>query len=151
LGVEIIFSVSIQWLQRRKVFIGFFFDNFMNNIMNAFRRLGYNSQTKVAEAIHGTGILPHSSAESVRAYFNQVLNGKRPLSVNLRQAIVSISNGDETIAEQIISQDRKARDIDQSLYDVLRAYVDKLGQKFPELDRSGKLEYLSCLEGLCKK
>ena len=113
--------------------------------------LGYNSQTALARAIYETGKSGHCSAESTRAYLSQVLNGKRPMSDSLKEALVSLGIN-ESIIEQIKGNlVGRIKDIDQSLYDTFRGYVLRLDECFKESDRNIKLKYLASLEKICNE
>lgn len=65
--------------------------------MERLKQIGYETQSDVARALCKTDYFSPDQVNAVRPYLNQVMNGKKPMSDNLRNGLSALAPEDEKL------------------------------------------------------
>ena len=114
-----------------------------DKILKIAKEKGYQTQTELAEAI--AKYYNKDDSENVRTYLNQVLNGRRGASLELKNAIIKTLKDDSEISFLKKNQKREATNeiksrlkAEEGLKELLDNYFTRLYNLFNSSDLQGK-------------
>src|SRR3989344_5649339 len=121
----------------------------MIEAMEILKEKGYRTQGDVAQALCDGGYYKGKS-ESIRAYLNQIANGRRPMSEKLKRALCALAEGDERMTKALTDSARMT-EVGTKLYGVFNEYFRQMDKQFRKSTNEQRILILAELEKLCEK